>query len=88
MDAMGQPEREEKVRPRLLVMQFYGGGVGIALLVNCFLIGHPIQYSYTADRDTIQVEEFARRRARSATRSAKRATRLPIERPRCCCSGL
>ncbi len=65
MDAMvsPDPEREEKVRPLLLVMQFYGGGIGIALLVNCFLIGHPIQYSYTADRDTIQAEEFAQRRA-------------------------
>ncbi len=72
MDAMvsPDPEREEKVRPRLLVMQFYGGGVGIAVLVNCFLIGHPTQYSYTADRDTIQAEEFAQRK--SALRDALR----------------
>jgi MFS family permease len=65
MDTMvsPNPEREERVRPLMLVMQFYGGGIGIALLVNCFLIGHPIQYSYTADRDYIQAEEFAQRRA-------------------------
>ncbi|MGO9464413.1 MAG: hypothetical protein ACLQVF_09700 [Isosphaeraceae bacterium] len=65
MDTMvsPDPEREEKVRPRLLVVQFYGGGIGIAVLVNCFLIGHPTQYSYTADRDTIQAAEFAQRRA-------------------------
>ncbi len=33
------------------------------MLVNFFLIGHPIQYSYMADRDTIQAAEFAERRA-------------------------
>ncbi len=65
MDRMTSPdpEREEKVRPLLLVTQFYGGGIGIAVLVNCFLIGHPIQYSYTAERDVIQAEEFAQRKA-------------------------
>lgn len=65
MDTMTSPdpEREERVRPLLLVMQFYGGGIGIAVLVNCFLIGHPIQYSYAADRDFIQAEEVAQRKA-------------------------
>jgi hypothetical protein len=65
MDTMNSPDvdREEKVRPLLLVTQFYGGGIGIAVLVNCFLIGHPIQYSYTADRDLIQAEEIMQRKA-------------------------
>jgi hypothetical protein len=57
------PEREERIRPFLLVMQFYGSGVGIALLVNAFLIGHPIHYSYAAERSYIQAEEFAERQA-------------------------
>jgi hypothetical protein len=57
------PEREERIRPFLLVMQFYGSGVGIALLVNSFLIGHPIHYSYAAERSYIQAEEFAARQA-------------------------
>jgi len=65
MDTMASPdpEREERLRPFLLVTQFYGGGIGIAVLVNFFLIGHPIHYSYVADRDVIQAEEFAQRRA-------------------------
>jgi hypothetical protein len=57
------PEREERIRPFLLVMQFYGSGMGIALLVNSFLIGHPIHYSYAAERSYIQAEEFAERQA-------------------------
>ena len=44
-------------------MQFYGGGIGVAVLVNFFLIGHPIHYSYVADRDFIQADEFADARA-------------------------
>jgi hypothetical protein len=65
MDTMASPapEREERIRPFLVVTQFYGGGIGIAMLVNFFLIGHPIHYSYVADRDFIQAEEFAQRRA-------------------------
>ena len=40
-----------------------GRGISMAVLVNFFLIGHPIHYSYEADRDVIQAEEFAERRA-------------------------
>jgi len=63
MDTMvsPDPDREERIRPFLLVTQFYGGGIGIAVLVNFVLIGHPIQYSYTADRGYIQVEEISQR---------------------------
>ena len=57
------PEREETIRPFLLVTQFFGGGIGIGLLISFLLISHPIQYSYVADRDYIQAEEFAERRA-------------------------
>jgi hypothetical protein len=57
------PEREKRFHPFLLVAQFYGSGLGVALLVNFFLIGQPINYSYAADRDYIQAEEFAQRRA-------------------------
>jgi hypothetical protein len=57
------PEREKRFRPFLLVTQFYGSGLGVALLVNFFLIGQPINYSYAADRDYIQADEFAQRRA-------------------------
>ena len=65
MDTMfsPDPEREETIRPFLLVTQFFGGGIGIGLLISFLLISHPIQYSYVADRDYIQAEEFAERRA-------------------------
>ncbi len=57
------PEREETIRPFLLVTQFFGGAIGIGLLISFLLISHQIQYSYVADRDYIQPEEFAERRA-------------------------
>jgi MFS family permease len=63
MLASPDPDREERTRPFLLVTQFYGSGIGIAVLVNFFLIGHPINYSYIADRDYIQADELAQRRA-------------------------
>jgi hypothetical protein len=65
MDTMTSPDpaREERIRPLLLVLQFYGGGIAASLMVNCFLIGHPIHYSYVADREFIQAGEFAERRA-------------------------
>ena len=37
--------------------------MGFAVLINFFLIGHPIHYSYVADRDYIQAQEIADRRA-------------------------
>ena len=57
------PEREETIRPFLLVTQFFGGAIGIGLLISFLLISHQIQYSYVADRSYIQPEEFAERRA-------------------------
>ncbi len=56
-------EREETIRPFLLVTQFFGGAIGIGLLISFLLISHQIQYSYVADRSYIQAEEFAERRA-------------------------
>jgi hypothetical protein len=55
------PEREETVRPLLNVVQFYGGGLAAALLINFLIIGHKVHYSYSADRDTIQAEELVHR---------------------------
>jgi hypothetical protein len=55
--------REEKVRPFLTPVQFLGAGLGAGLLVNFLLIGQPIHYSYTAERDYIQAEEMTQRRA-------------------------
>jgi len=65
MDALvsPDPEREEKVRPFLLVLQFLGGGIASAILINFLLIGHAIHYSYSADRDYIQADEMAQRSA-------------------------
>ncbi|MHB1423586.1 MAG: hypothetical protein ACYC3I_10400 [Gemmataceae bacterium] len=57
------PAREEKVQPFLSVLQFFGGGIASALLVNFLMIGHAIQYSYSADRDYIQAAEMTQRRA-------------------------
>jgi hypothetical protein len=61
------PEREEKVRPLLLVMQFLGGGIAAGVLVNFLLIGHAVHYSYAADRDYIQANELADRQQRLST---------------------
>jgi hypothetical protein len=63
MTASRDAQREQRVRPFLLVSQFYGAGIGVATLVNFFLIGHPINYSYAADRDYIQADEFRERQA-------------------------
>lgn len=54
-------ERAERVRPFLNVVQFSGGGIAAALLINCLIIGHKIHYSYAADRDMIQAEELTER---------------------------
>jgi hypothetical protein len=63
MDTMfsPDPEREEKVRPFLHVVQFYGGGLAAAILINFLIIGHKIHYSYSAERDTIQADELKQR---------------------------
>ncbi|AMV41035.1 hypothetical protein VT85_26605 (plasmid) [Planctomyces sp. SH-PL62] len=55
------PEREEVVRPFLNVVQFIGGGIAAAVLINFMIIGHKVHYSYSADRDTIQAEELSQR---------------------------
>ncbi|WP_406695443.1 MFS transporter [Singulisphaera sp. Ch08] len=55
------PEREETVRPFLNFVQFLGGGIAAAVLINFLIIGHKIHYSYSADRDTIQAEELSER---------------------------
>lgn len=55
------PEREEAVRPFLNVVQFFGGGIAAAVLINFVIIGHKVHYSYSAERDTIQAEELLQR---------------------------
>lgn len=55
------PEREEKVRPFLSVVQFYGGGLAAAIMINFLIIGHKVHYSYSADRDVIQADELMQR---------------------------
>jgi hypothetical protein len=55
------PEREEAVRPLLNVVQFFGGGLAAAILINFLIIGHKVHYSYAAERDTIQAKEFSQR---------------------------
>jgi hypothetical protein len=56
-------KHEDEVRPFLPPIQFLGGALGAGLLVNFLLIGQPIHYSYTSERDYIQAEEFSQRRA-------------------------
>ena len=58
------PRREAMIRPFFQVAQFSGGALSIGVLVTYLLIGHQIQYSYTADRDFIQSVEHADRRQR------------------------
>jgi MFS family permease len=58
-----EPQREEEVRPLLLVGQFLGGGIAAGVFVNFLLIGHQVHYSYSADRAYIQAEELGQRQA-------------------------
>lgn len=66
------PEQEEKVRPFLPVVQFFGGALAAGILVNFLLIGHQVHYSYALDRDYIQADEMAQRRTvlRNSLRTA------------------
>jgi hypothetical protein len=63
MDLQSSPDedREETVRPLLNVVQFFGGGVAAAVLINFLIIGHKVHYSYSAERDAIQAEELSQR---------------------------
>ena len=78
------PEREQWVRPILLVLQFFGGSLGMGLLISFLLIGHPMQYSYVADRDYIQAQELAERRTMLRDALSQAGEQAPIARPRCC----
>ncbi len=55
------PVREKKIESLLPVMQFFGGGIAAALLINFLLIGHLVHYSYSADRDYLQAQEITQR---------------------------
>jgi hypothetical protein len=74
------PVREEKVQPFLSVLQFFGGGIASALLVNFLMIGHAIHYSYSADRDYIQAAEMTQRRADLRDQLAEQGVAAP-DRP-------
>lgn len=56
------PRREQEVRPFLPIVQFFGGGVAAAVLVNFLMIGHQVYYSYSSDRGDIQAAELAIRK--------------------------
>ena len=70
MDAHYSPDpgREEVVRPLMSVLQFFGGGIAAAVLVNFVIIGHKVHYSYSAERDAIQAEEMVQRQEYMADR--------------------
>jgi hypothetical protein len=80
-------QREATVQPFLPVVQFLGGGLATGVFVNFLLIGHPVHYSYSADRDYIQADEFAQRRsdlrddfARQGEADPERATEVLLYR--------
>jgi hypothetical protein len=56
-------QREAMLRPFFPVVQFFGGGLATGVFANFLLIGHLVHYSYSADRDYIQANEFAQRQA-------------------------
>jgi hypothetical protein len=58
------PEREAKIEPYLQVAQFSGAALSIGVFMTYLLIGHQIEYSFTADRGFIQSVEQADRRQR------------------------
>jgi hypothetical protein len=55
------PEEEARVQPFFPFLQFFGGGLAVAILVNFLIIGHKVHYSYSSERDAIQSEELAQR---------------------------
>lgn len=55
------PEEEAQVQPFFPFLQFFGGGLAAAILVNFLIIGHKVHYSYSSERDAIQSEELVRR---------------------------
>jgi hypothetical protein len=55
------PEREAKIEPFLQVAQFSGAALAIGVFMTYLLIGHQIEYSFTADRGFIQSVEQADR---------------------------
>ena len=59
-----QSEREAKIEPFLQVAQFSGAALAIGVFMTYLLIGHQIEYSFTADRGFIQSVEQADRRHR------------------------
>jgi hypothetical protein len=57
------PARESRVRSLLPVAQFIGGGLGIGFLATMLIAGHQWQYSYAADRGSMQPDEVTDRLA-------------------------
>ena len=55
--------RETRIRQGLQAAQFLGGGIGIGVLSTVLLAGHQWEYSYAADRGSIQAVEVAERTA-------------------------
>lgn len=55
------PEEEARVQPFFPVLQFFGGGIAVAILINFLIIGHKVHYSYSSERDAIQAEELVQR---------------------------
>jgi hypothetical protein len=54
-------DREARVEVGLHSAQFFGAAIGIGLLATALLIGHQWEYSYAADRGSIQAVEVAER---------------------------
>ena len=58
------PAREARIEVGLHAAQFLGAGLGIGLLATALLAGHQWEYSYAADRGSIQASEVAERTRR------------------------
>lgn len=55
------PVRESRIEVGMHAAQFLGAGIGIGLLATALLAGHQWEYSYAADRGSIQAVEVADR---------------------------
>lgn len=74
------PVRERRIEVGLQAAQFLGAGIGIGLLATALLAGHQLEYSYAADRGSIQAPEVADRTERLVQTYAEKGAPEPARR--------
>jgi len=76
------PIRERRIEVGLQSAQFLGAGIGIGLLATALLAGHQWEYSYAADRGSIQAVEVDHRTELLAKTFAAHGSLEPMRQAR------